>query len=149
MLSYSYYPYSNELKRVADTSLPIGFDNGTTGTGTDYSYDLNGNMKKDLNKGLGATSQEEITYNHLNLPVTVTKDSTHKVKFVYVATGVKQQKVYVNGSNLTTTDYSGDGFVYEKVNAGTTICNFSLTRKGMQNVKRTTLFRIFINTKIT
>ena len=47
-----------------------GFYDGNI-SGTDYSYDKNGNQTSDANKGITA-----ITYNHLNLPTLVTVNGT-------------------------------------------------------------------------
>src|SRR5690606_34428325 len=61
---------SNRLMKVVENvtagSGTGGFNNGTSGTNNDYTYDDNGNMLSDLNKGITG-----ITYNHLNLPTQV------------------------------------------------------------------------------
>ncbi len=65
-LTYGYQSNSNQLDHVTDnggTSAELDdFKDGHTGSG-DYSYDANGNLKKDLNKGISS-----ITYNYLNKP---------------------------------------------------------------------------------
>ncbi|MCV9387439.1 RHS repeat-associated core domain-containing protein [Reichenbachiella ulvae] len=104
-LTYSYETGSpNRLAKVTDAGSGTkskGFDNGSSGTGTDYSYDANGNMISDANKGISS-----ITYNYLNLPQTVvTPDGS--VTYTYDAVGMKLQKVAVSGNNTTTTDYIG------------------------------------------
>src|SRR5690606_7734163 len=76
-LVYTYGSGGNQLMRVTDnapavpTGLERGFEDGNTGS-DDYGYDVNGNVIKDLNKGI-----ETITYNLLDLParVTFTDDS--------------------------------------------------------------------------
>jgi RHS repeat-associated protein len=95
----------------------------------DYTYDGNGNLKKDLNKDIGTAALEGIVYNHLNLPQTITVQSTSGVKgtidYTYDAAGNKLKKVAIensanvlyNGVNYstsitTTTIYNG-GAVYE------------------------------------
>ncbi|WP_315822490.1 hypothetical protein [Paraflavitalea speifideaquila] len=87
-LFYAYHKqgYSNRLKNVwdktNDTETKLGdFRSSSTymtalgGTknenATDYQYDLNGNLKKDLNKDIYDPSLEAIEYNHLNLPVKI------------------------------------------------------------------------------
>lgn len=100
-LIYS-YDAGNKLMKVVDSGSAEGFNNGTSGSQTDYSYDANGNMKTDLNKAITG-----ISYNYLNLPQQIVMN-TSTVNYVYDATGVKQQKT-VNG---ITTDYAG-GFIYE------------------------------------
>jgi RHS repeat-associated protein len=100
-LTYT-YATGNKLSKVEDTSGSIeGFKNGSTAT-IEYTYDNNGNMITDANKGINS-----IAYNHLNLPTLVTL-AAGNINYVYDATGVKQRKI-VSG---TTTDYAG-GFQYE------------------------------------
>jgi RHS repeat-associated protein len=97
--------YSNRLLNVADSSLPdVGFKDGP-GQDDDYEYDSNGNLTKDLNKGISS-----ITYNFLNLPELITiADST--IRFFYDATGRKVSKVITRGANITQRTYEG-GFEY-------------------------------------
>ncbi|CAC9974020.1 DUF6443 domain-containing protein [Flavobacterium panici] len=100
------YDSGNKLQKVEDSSNNAqGFDNGTSGSNIDYSYDFNGNMLTDANKGITA-----ISYNYLNLPVQVTIQGK-TINYTYDAAGAKQRKV-VNG---ITTDYVG-GFQYENNN---------------------------------
>lgn len=102
LLSYQYKTNSNKLKKVTDTSGKIqGFNDGANTT-TEYTYDANGNMETDANKGI-----TNITYNHLNLPKVVTINNQN-ISYIYDATGVKLRKIV--GS--TTTDYAGN-YVYE------------------------------------
>ncbi|WP_430968324.1 HNH/endonuclease VII fold putative polymorphic toxin [Spongiimicrobium sp. 2-473A-2-J] len=112
-LVYTYDNNSNKLKKVADAA-PIdafGFKDDAVNTAADtvddYTYDANGNMLTDANKGITS-----ITYNHLNLPTQVTLGSGN-IQYIYDATGVKQKKV-VNETGLSsvTTEYAGD-YVYE------------------------------------
>ncbi|MEM1408181.1 MAG: RHS repeat-associated core domain-containing protein [Bacteroidota bacterium] len=70
----------------------MGFINGHSGTtvNPDYAYDDNGNLTKDLNKGIVG-----ITYNHLNLPEIVEKDDGQRIQYTYDAAGLKlAQQVY-------------------------------------------------------
>ncbi|GAB5524257.1 MAG: hypothetical protein Roseis2KO_21290 [Roseivirga sp.] len=100
---------SNQLARVRDTEGDLSqgdFKDGTN-TGDDYDYDLNGNMKDDLNKGI-----TNITYNHLNLPVVVSFGSSKSITYAYDAAGIKLSKVVNDNGSITTTDYAG-GFIYE------------------------------------
>ncbi len=83
-----------------------GFKDGTN-TGNDYSYDANGNMITDANKGITA-----ISYNYLNLPTVVNFGSSNKIEYFYDATGVKQKKKVTDTGNTTTTDYAGN-YIYE------------------------------------
>ena len=97
---------SNKLIKVEDASTSTeGFKNGAN-TATEYTYDVNGNMTRDDNKGI-----TNITYNHLNLPTQVTMTSG-TISYIYDATGVKQRKIVSTG---VTTDYAGN-YVYENGN---------------------------------
>jgi RHS repeat-associated protein len=149
-LHYKYYKndLSNKLQYVSDLSGggtpatgPVAgtlgdFADGN-GSGNDYGYDANGNMVIDRNKRIGTTVPNDdmstggaITYNHLNLPVSITVDDGNgnvkgTINYVYDATGNKLQKnvfeenvsvthnnqMYV-GDATTTTTYLG-GMVYE------------------------------------
>lgn len=109
-LAYTYD--GNKLTRVRELATSLikneGFRDGNPGSSTDYTYDVNGNMTQDLNKGIGS-----ISYNHLNLPTTVNVTvnegaGTGIIGYVYDATGVKLRKT-VNG---VTTDYAGN-FIYK------------------------------------
>ena len=119
------YDIGNKLTSVTDlASTPSGFKDGNT-TGDDYTYDANGNMVKDLNKGIGTTTVEGITYNHLNLPTSITfnDNANENITYIYDATGVKQAKVVTNGSSLTTTKYAGN-FIYKGNNNSTETLQF-------------------------
>jgi len=108
-----YYEYSNnKLLKVRDASTSIykaaGFKDGTN-TNNDYVYDVNGNMTEDRNKGIS-----DITYNHLNLPVTVRFNDDSSISYIYDAVGMKQRKVFVNETSGEEgqTDYAGN-YIYE------------------------------------
>jgi len=105
-LTYGYT--GNRLDYVHDTGGdPVaGFINGNAGT-DDYSYNSNGNLKKDKNKGI--VNDGDIKYNFLNLPIEVIK-GTEKVRYIYDATGRKlAQELYnSSGTLVKTTDYIGE-----------------------------------------
>lgn len=97
------YDGGNKLQKVKDNSnCTEGFKDGID-VAIEYSYDSNGNMKTDANKGITA-----VTYNHLNLPTSV-EINGGIINYKYDATGVKQRKIISSG---ITTDYAGS-FVYE------------------------------------
>jgi RHS repeat-associated protein len=100
----------NQLLRVFDaTANPIGFkddSDGITDTENDYTYDANGNMIKDTNKGI-----TNITYNHLNLPTKIVVGSNN-IEYLYNATGQKLNKKVTQATNITNTDYL-TGFQYK------------------------------------
>ncbi len=104
-LVYTYETNSNRLKKVLDNGNDTyGFKDGSNIT-TEYTYDANGNMLRDYNKGISSN----ITYNHLNLPTLVTL-SGGNISYIYDATGVKLKKIVSNGG--ATTEYAGN-YVYE------------------------------------
>ena len=97
----------NQLLFVSDSGPTTGFVDGNT-SGNDYNYDGNGNMTKDLNKGVTA-----ISYNHLDRVSTVSLPNNRSVAFIYDASGSKLEKKYLNGTTtISTTDYLG-GFQYQ------------------------------------
>ena len=113
-LSYTYN--GNQLSYVNDAaSATLGFVD-VSGTG-DYGYDGNGNLIKDMNKGITNPTHPTtngILYNFLNLPEQVNKGTSEKVKYIYDAAGRKlAQEVYnTSGVLVKTTDYIGE-MVYE------------------------------------
>ncbi|PRX57196.1 DUF6443 domain-containing protein [Flagellimonas meridianipacifica] len=117
-LSYSYT--GNQLMKVADGAIvdQFGFKddavNTTADTNDDYTYDANGNMTKDDNKGIIS-----ITHNHLNLPVKVSFNNGGVINYVYDADGMKLKKTVSNG---TIIEYA-NGYVYSG-NATTTSIQF-------------------------
>lgn len=98
----------NQLKRVFDASnSPQGFKDDSDGFDDpedDYQYDANGNLTADANKKI-----QNITYNHLNLPVHIVFE-TGEITYLYNAAGQKLQKS-VEGSDSITTEYL-TGFQY-------------------------------------
>nr|WP_315202945.1 DUF6443 domain-containing protein [uncultured Flavobacterium sp.] len=102
-LSYTYNT-GNRLTKVEDSSGSTeGFNNGASGSNTDYGYDVNGNMISDANKNITS-----ITYNYLNLPTKITFTSGN-IQYIYDANGTKLRKIVSSG---VTTDYAG-AFIYE------------------------------------
>lgn len=154
VLKYTYTDNSNRLKNVADgkndattrlgdfrvsANHPLAATkaayNGTNddlslSSVTDYTYDDNGNLVKDLNKDLGRDvagsngTTPGIIYNHLNLPYQVkvyTAANVEKgtITYIYDALGNKLEKRVDesaastgNVSKMTVTSYLA-GQVYE------------------------------------
>ncbi|WP_271765054.1 DUF6443 domain-containing protein [Aquimarina algiphila] len=104
-LGYTYNA-GNKLLKVTDTgNTTFGFKDGNN-TNDDFEYDENGNMKIDRNKGITG-----ITYNHLNLPKTVSisnSEGTGNISYIYDATGAKLKKIVTEGSSLIDTEYAGN-----------------------------------------
>jgi RHS repeat-associated protein len=99
------YTYSgtNRLLKVADTGDDYGGFSDGTNTGNDYTYDNNGNMITDQNKGITTA----MTYNFLNLPELVTKGG-NTVRYIYTASGHKLARVVSFGNTVKGTDYVGE-----------------------------------------
>jgi RHS repeat-associated protein len=124
-LQYNYYSYSNRLQNVIDavndTATKLGdfrsskTNYNKTSSSTDYTYDGNGNLAKDLNKDIQQAGASGMVYNYLNLPQTVYMKGKGKIEYQYDAIGNKQQKITtdstVSAVKITTTRYSA-GAVY-------------------------------------
>lgn len=87
-LTYKYF--GNQLISVDDAILTDNgydfYDNGhyLNGTLREYDYDANGNITKDVNKGIIG-----LTYNHLNLPKEIYFSKDNKLDYLYDAIGNK------------------------------------------------------------
>ncbi len=103
------YDSGNKLTKVLDNyNDTYGFSDGADTT-TEYTYDANGNMITDANKGITA-----ISYNHLNLPTSISINGAGgngTISYIYDATGTKLRKTV--GSSVT--DYAGN-YVYQNNN---------------------------------
>ncbi|MEX0274708.1 MAG: DUF6443 domain-containing protein, partial [Flavobacteriaceae bacterium] len=93
------YDNGNRLTNVDDKTVEganFGFMDRAE-TSNEYGYDQNGNMTSDANKGI-----TEITYNHLNLPTSITvanTDHNGTIGYIYDAAGTKIKKTV--GSSVT------------------------------------------------
>ena len=102
----------NRLKKVTDRSATPAFNNGFEfkdgiDLPTEYEYDENGNLTKDLNKNITA-----IQYNCLNLPSRVMFANGNSISYLYDAAGRKLRTVHFLEGDSVTTDYCGN-VVYE------------------------------------
>ena len=102
----------NRLNRVDDAVTASAYNGGFefkdgVKQANEYAYDANGNLTKDLNKGI-----TNISYNCLNLPSVVTFSDGSTITYTYAADGTKLKTVHKIGSTTTTTDYCGN-VVYE------------------------------------
>ncbi|HYE22176.1 MAG TPA: RHS repeat-associated core domain-containing protein, partial [Verrucomicrobiae bacterium] len=129
-LIYTYETSTNKLKNVVDAANDVNTKLGDfrssglyitmlgtkTSSATDYVYDDNGNLVKDLNKDMETfAGANGIEYNYLNLPekITVKTSGGNKgtIEYVYDAMGNKLRKVTTEGAVITTTDYMVGNFV--------------------------------------
>lgn len=102
----------NQLNRVDDAVTASAYNNGFefkdgVKQADEYTYDQNGNLTKDLNKGITG-----IQYNCLNLPSKVTFSGGDYITYIYAADGTKLRTAHKIGATTTTTDYCGN-VVYE------------------------------------
>ena len=74
---------------------------------TEYEYDENGNLTKDLNK-----KKTAIQYNCLNLSIRVMFENSNTISYLYDAAGRKLRTVHFLEGDSVTTDYCGN-VVYE------------------------------------
>ncbi len=92
-LAYSYI--GNQLSRMLDSSNNTdGFKQNTNTANTYYSYDANGNMTSDQNKGI-AVSYDRNT----NLPIRISGNKP--IRYRYDASGTKLYKIYDWGNDMT------------------------------------------------
>ena len=84
-----------------------------------YTYDANGNLTQDLNKGI-----EDIQYNCLNLPRLVKFKDQSTITYTYAANGTKLRVEHKIGNSTTRTTYCSN-VIYED---GTAKC--LLTEEG-------------------
>ena len=128
----------NQLSCVEDAvstaayGTNTAFVNGASAAG-EYAYDVNGNLTKDLNKGIA-----DIQYNVLNLPSTVSFSDGSTITYTYGADGTKLRTVHKIGSTTTTTDYCGN-VIYEN---GTQ--KLLLTEEGYINLAGTQQYHYYL-----
>lgn len=113
-LTYAYAPGSNRLISVQDAiaasaTTPLPDFKNNANAATEYTYDPNGNMLTDANKGINT----DIAYSQLNKPEVIQMPQG-KITNEYDALGNRLQKRLVaTGSNQTEIyDYIGN-FVYK------------------------------------
>ena len=128
----------NQLSRVDDAVSTVAYGTNTAfvngaSTAGEYAYDVNGNLTKDLNKGI-----TDIQYNVLNLPSTVSFSDGSTITYTYGADGTKLRTVHKIGSTTTTTDYCGN-VIYEN---GTQ--KLLLTEEGYINLTGTQQYHYYL-----
>ncbi|MDU1893142.1 MAG: RHS repeat-associated core domain-containing protein, partial [Dysgonomonas sp.] len=104
----------NQLIWADDTAPNITYaasadfkDKKTVNGTIEYTYNLNGAMRSDLNKGI-----TEIQYNSLNLPISIEVDSDHakgRIKYTYSASGAKLKTIHETDMSLLAAPMMGIG----------------------------------------
>jgi RHS repeat-associated protein len=131
-LTYNYPAIGNKLTAVTDgandnlSKLGDFKYDPLTKTSTDYTYDGNGNLVTDVNKKIAS-----ITYNHLNLPGTITVTSKGTIQYIYDAGGNKLQKI--STENNATVNYSGTNYTTNITSSTTYIGSFIYESKAYSN----------------
>ncbi|RFS19130.1 hypothetical protein DVR12_25325 [Chitinophaga silvatica] len=118
-LTFKNYDYSNQLRYATDASNdfsskmgdfkePVG--NGIANTASnipDYTYDQNGNLASDANKGIAS-----VLYNEQHLPYKITVTGKGTIEYLYDASGKKLRKIVTDitrqPARVINTDYIGN-----------------------------------------
>ncbi|SMD32304.1 RHS repeat-associated core domain-containing protein [Reichenbachiella faecimaris] len=106
-LSYTYQ--GNQMQAVTDAAGHEAGFNDLANETDEYTYDANGNMASDLNKGI-----DSIAYNYQNKPVFIQFADGRTVTNTYTASGAKirQQATDTEGVVQKVNDYLGN-FLYQ------------------------------------
>jgi RHS repeat-associated protein len=131
-LTYSYKLDSNQLLHVYDaandTASTLGDFHYKIQDSIQYTYDGNGNLKIDNNKGI-----DSIAYNYLNLPQYIHMKGKGTITYAYDATGLKEAKIVVDSTQTpiktTTTLYIKN---YQYTNDSLAQANFEEGRARYQ-----------------
>ncbi len=105
---------SDTASKLGDFHYSALYQNAIGGvksdTATDYAYDANGNLIRDLNKNIFGLAYNGIEYNYLNLPVYIPFKNDYRkvIVYTYDASGNKLSK----SADNHTTDYI-NGIVYQ------------------------------------
>lgn len=110
VLTYTYNYASNRIQKISDAttgSIPkaMGFNPGNASGSATYGYDANGNLTSDPYKGVSGMT---LTYNHLNLPISMNFGSDGTINILYDYVGKKLRK--------TVTPTTSSGYTQDYVN---------------------------------
>lgn len=117
-IAYSYignqlYKADNQASQPSYVSHYFFSDN--VDLETEYAYDENGNMTKNLNKNI-----DSITYNEIGMPRCISFKGGGKTEYIYSATGEKLQVKHTPsiGDKAIITNYCGEA-VFDDINLET------------------------------
>lgn len=130
--SLSYQYTGGKLTTVEDNSSgsttavkALGFDDHAPAASTpDYTYNDNGYVVQDNNKGIS-----NVSYNLLNLTQSLTLTGGKTLAYSYTADGAKLQKTFTDGSTITNTFYIG-GIQYSSSGSNTPSLDFIQSGEG-------------------
>ena len=128
----------NQLTRVDDAVTTSAYNSGFefkdgVKQANEYTYDSNGNLTKDLNKGI-----TDIQYNCLNLPSQVTFSDGSTITYTYAADGTKLKTAHKMGNVTLTADYCGN-VIYENG-----VQKLLLTEEGYINLTGTQQYHYYL-----
>ena len=98
---------TNKLVDVTDSTNNAEGYKDTNASGDNYTYDTNGRLIGDKNKGV-----TNIQYNYLDLPTVITFSNGNSIQVTYDASGNKLEKLYITAGGNTKTLYV-NGFQYQ------------------------------------
>ena len=102
-LTYT-YDNGNQLQKVVDSGVvsPINDFENPNGTANDYTYDKNGNLTADANRGITLIAYDD--YQH---PVLIQKGSSGTIRNIYSASGILLQRTVVGSGDSAVYNYCG------------------------------------------
>lgn len=139
-MSYAGNQMTNVTDAVADISMntSMDFKDYTKGTGIEYTYNANGAMSKDLNKGISS-----ITYNSLELPQIIdikNMNAEGRNEYTYSASGEKLRVVQKWNPN-----YNSEPIIGSDVNVSSLTMDSSTDYVGNKIYEGNTLKRILVD----
>lgn len=133
------YNDNKQLARISDTSIHSAYGSGfefrdVVSQSSEYTYDGNGNLTRDLNKGIS-----EIKYNYLNLPTKIIFDDGACIQNNFDVDGRKIISAHEDaGGSLVDIYYDGNA-IYEQG-----ILKMLLTDEGYITFDQDTVYHYFI-----
>ena len=132
----------NRLKSVSDAAEEptyagaMDFRDGADGA-EEYTYDANGNMTSDRNKGISS-----ITYNMLNLPQTLLFDDGHETCYTYAADGRKLRVEYrLNNFSIVEVEKAKASDGYDAIASPSALDENGIIETPAEPISRTLMTR--------
>ena len=132
----------NRLKSVSDAAEEptyagaMDFRDGADGA-VEYTYDANGNMTSDRNKGISS-----ITYNMLNLPQTVLFEDGHETCYTYAADGRKLRVEYrLNNFSIVEAEKAKASDGYDAIASPSALDENGIIETPAEPISRTLMTR--------
>ena len=132
----------NQLTKVEDQCVDLtyagamDFKDGAT-KATEYTYDANGNMTSDRNKGISS-----IAYNMLNLPQTVLFEDGHETCYTYAADGRKLRVEYrLNNFSIVEAEKAKASDGYDAIASPSALDENGIIETPAEPISRTLMTR--------